>query len=85
MDFMSERFENGSYFWVLTIIDQFTRECPLLWADVSLSGIKVVACLERLARIRGVPQAITVDNGAEFCSRAVDAWAYQTGGKVGFY
>ena len=84
MDFMSERFENGSYFRVLTIIDQFSRECPLLWADVSLSGLKVVACLERLARIRGVPQAITVDNGVEFCSRAVDAWAYQAGVKLDF-
>ncbi len=39
MDFMSERFENGIYFRVLTIIDQFTRECPLLWADVSLTGL----------------------------------------------
>jgi putative transposase len=84
MDFMAERFENGSYFRVLTIIDQFSRECPLLWADVSLSGIKVVACLERLAGIRGVPQAITVDNGAEFCSRAMDAWAYQAGVKLDF-
>jgi putative transposase len=84
MNFMSERFENGSYFRVLTIIDQFSRECPLLWADVSLSGIKIVAGLERLARIRGVPQAITVDNGAEFCSRAVDAWAHQAGVKLDF-
>ena len=56
----------------------------MLWAEVSLSGLKVVACLERLARIRGVPQAITVDNGAEFCSRAVDAWAYQAGVKLDF-
>jgi putative transposase len=31
-----------------------------------------------------VPQAITVDNGAEFCSRAVDAWAYQAGVKLDF-
>jgi putative transposase len=81
---MAERFENGTYFRVLTIIDQFTRERPLLWADVSLSGLKVVACLERLARIRGLPQSITVDNGAEFCSRALDAWAYQNGVKLDF-
>lgn len=84
MDFMSERFENGIYFRVLTIIDQFTRECPLLWADVSMTGLKVVGCLERLAAIRGLPQSITVDNGAEFCSRAIDAWAYQCGVKLDF-
>jgi len=84
MDFVSERFENGVYFRVLTIIDQFTRECPLLWADVSLTGLKVVGCLERLATLRGLPQAITVDNGAEFCSRAIDAWAYQNNVKLDF-
>lgn len=71
MDFMSERFENGTYFRVLTIIDQFTRDCPLLWADVSMSWLKVVGCLERLAAIRGMPQLITVDNRAEFFSRAI--------------
>jgi putative transposase len=85
MNFMSERFENGVYFRVLTIIDQFTRECPLLWADVSMIGLKVVGgCLERLAGIRGLPHSITVDNGAEFCRRAIDAWAYQNGVKLDF-
>lgn len=71
MDFMSERLENGRYFRILTDIDQFTRECPLLWADLSLTGLKVVVCLEQLAARRGLLRAITVDNGAEFCSRAL--------------
>ena len=44
MDFMSERFENGIYFRLLTVIDQFTREYPLLWADVSMTGLKLVGC-----------------------------------------
>jgi putative transposase len=47
-------------------------------------AIKVVAGRERLARIRGVPRAITVDHRAGFCSRAVDAWAYQAGVKLDF-
>ena len=84
MDFVTERLENGRYFRVLTLIDQYTRECLQLWADVSLTGQKVVFCLQRLALNRGLPLAITVDNGAEFCSRAMDAWAYQTGVKLDF-
>jgi putative transposase len=28
---------------------------------------------------RGLPKAITVDNGSEFYSRALDAWAYRHG------
>ena len=84
MDFMSERLERGRYFRILTIVDQFTRECPLLWADLSLTGPKVVACLDVLAAGRGLPLAITVDNGAEFCSQAMDVWAYQNGVKLDF-
>ncbi len=84
MDFMSERFEDGRYFRILTIVDQYTRECPLLWADLSLTGPKVVTCLDQLAVTRPLPLAITVDNGSEFCSRAIDAWAYRTGVKLDF-
>lgn len=84
MDFMSERFENGRSFRILTIIDPFSRECPLLWADFSLTGPKVVACLDVLAGTRGLPMAITVDNGSEFCSRAMDVWSYRNGVKIDF-
>lgn len=84
MDFMTDRLDNGRPFRVLTIVDQFSRECPLLEAGVSLTGRQVVDCLERLALFRGMPEAITVDNGAEFCSKALDAWAYQRGVKLDF-
>jgi putative transposase len=50
----------------------------------SLTGWHVVDCLDRLAQERGRPAAITVDNGAEFCSRALDAWTYQHGVKLDF-
>ena len=60
-------------------MDQFSRECPLLEADRSLTGKHVVECLDRLAWLHGKPESITVDNGSEFCSRALDAWAYQNG------
>ena len=60
MDFVTERLENGRYFRVLTLIDQYTREGLQLWADVSLTGQKVVVCLQRLALNRGLPLAITV-------------------------
>jgi putative transposase len=84
IDFMSERLEGGRYFRILTVIDQFSRECPLLWTDLSLTGPKVVACLDVLAGTRGLPLAITLDNGSEFCSRAMDVWAYRNGVKLDF-
>lgn len=84
MDFMMDRLVDGRGFRVLTIVDQYSRECPLLEAGPSLTGRHVVDCLDRLAQVRGRPAAITVDNGAEFCSRALDAWAYQHGVKLDF-
>jgi len=84
MDFMTDRLVDGRAFRVLTVVDQFSRECPLLLADFSLSGKKVAAALDRLGPKRGLPKAITVDNGSEFYSRAMDAWAYRHGVQLEF-
>jgi len=84
MDFMTDRLVDGRAFRVLTVVDQFSRECPLLMADFSLSGKKVASALDRLAQERGLPKAITVDNGSEFYSRAMDAWAYRHGVQLEF-
>jgi putative transposase len=84
MDFMHDVLETGRRFRILTLVDQFSRECPLLEADHSLTAPKVIAGLERLRIERGLPTAITVDNGSEFASRAMDAWAYRNGVKLDF-
>ncbi len=41
MDFMSARVAVGGWFRILTVVDQFTRECVCLVADQSLTGEKV--------------------------------------------
>jgi putative transposase len=77
MDFVSERLYDGRWFRVLTVVDQFTRECLLLLADSSLTGQKVALALSQVIAEREAPESITVDNGTEFASKAMDAWAYQ--------
>jgi len=37
-----------------------------------------------LAWMHGRPESITVDNGSEFCSRVLDAWAYENGVRLDF-
>jgi len=76
MDFVSARLLDGRWFRTLTVLDLYTRESLALVADRSLTGVKVAATLSRVLRRRSPPQAITVDNGGEFVSRAMDAWAY---------
>ena len=68
MDLMSDRLANGRPLRTLTIVDQYTRACPLLLADTSIGGHKV-------AKGIGLPQIITVDNGPEFAGKVLDAWA----------
>ncbi len=76
MDFVSDKLADGRSFRILTVVDQFTRECVGLEADRSMTGMKVAQALERAKDERGhLPESITVDNGSEFCSRALEAWA----------
>ncbi len=84
MDFMSDRVADGRWFRILTVVDQFTRECLCLLADQSLTGEKVAQALEPVVAQRGAPRSITVDNGSEFASRIMDAWAYRQGIQLDF-
>lgn len=56
----------------------------LLLADSSLTGHKVALALSQVVAERGAPVSITVDNGTEFYSRAMEAWAYQYGVQLDF-
>ena len=84
MDFVSDSLYNGRRFRVLTIVDDFSRECPALEADHSLTGKRVTRVLDRVALLRGLPDVITVDNGPEFISKALDLWAYENNVKLRF-
>jgi len=77
MDFVSDNLYNGRRFRVLTVVDNFSRECPVMEADHSLTGQRVARVLDRIALVRGLPQVITVDNGPEFISKALDLWAVE--------
>jgi len=64
---------DGRRFRTLTVVDNYTRHSPVIEADFTLTGTKVVAALERAAKRQGYPTLITVDNGSEFVSKALDA------------
>jgi putative transposase len=77
MDFMHDALSDGRSLRVLTVVDTYTRECVALEAGRSFSGADVGAALEKAGKTSGgLPQRIRVDNGTEFTSKALDAWAY---------
>ncbi len=84
MDFVTDRFEHGSYFRILTVVDQHTRECLALKAGQSMRGVDVARHLKGIAKRGRVPKSITVDNGSEFYSEAMDRWAYNHGVELDF-
>jgi putative transposase len=84
MDFVAQRLPDARWIRVLTVVDQFTRECLTLFADNALSGEKVSNALDKVVALRGAPESITVDNGTEFSSKAMDLWAYKNGVHLDF-
>ena len=76
MDFAADSLFNGSRFRVLTVVDNYSRECIAAEVGQSLRGEHVVAVLNRLKAVRGLPGSMRMDNGSEFVSKAVDKWAY---------
>ena len=79
MDFVRDTTAEGRPFRVWTLVDDATRECPLLLVDRSLPAWRVVEALDMLLVLRRRPLAIVCDNGPEFVSQALDHWASRQG------
>ncbi|MBF0523400.1 MAG: transposase family protein, partial [Candidatus Omnitrophica bacterium] len=60
------------------------RECLKIEVDTSIGAERVIRILNELAILRGLPEYITLDNGPEFRSRALDAWACERDVKLHF-
>lgn len=86
MDFVADQLADGRRFRVLTLVDNFSRVSPAIRAERSMGGEKVVEVLEEaVQKHAGVyPKVISVDNGPEFTSKALDEWAHRRGVKLQF-
>ena len=79
LNFVSDAFTDGRRFRVLAVVDDFSRECLALVADMSLSGLRVTRELTAIMARRGRPKTIVSDNGTELTSMAVLKWCQDTG------
>jgi putative transposase len=79
MDFVSDSLADGRVFRALTIVDDFSKLCPALEVDTSISGLRVIRVLEKAIELHGKPELIVMDNGPEFTCIALDAWAHKRG------
>ncbi len=67
---------------MLTVIDEFTRECLAIEVARTLRHDDVLACLTALFTGHGPPGHIRSDNGAEFTAKAVREWLPRIGVKT---
>lgn len=76
LDFVHDRLANGRALRLLTIHDDYTRECLWIEADISLSGPRVTRVLDYITELRGRPISILTDNGPEFAGLALERWSH---------
>jgi putative transposase len=70
LEFVSGSLFCESRLHVLSVIDDFSRECLAAGEDTSLLGLRVSRELNRLAQIRGHPRMAVSDNGTELTGNA---------------
>ena len=73
-DFVSDRTDNGGKLRILSVLDEYSRECLALHVARKLTATDPVAVMEQLVAQRGTPAHIRSDNGSEFVARALQAW-----------
>jgi len=83
-DFMIARTSDGRAFRMLTILDEYTRECLAILVARHITSQAVIDQLFHLFLFRGIPEHIRSDNGPEFTAKAVRDWLSRLGVKTLF-
>jgi putative transposase len=84
MDLVADSFSDGRRFRALTVVDDFSQECPVIEVDTSISGARIVRVMERLSESGSLPETIVTDNCPKFTSRAMLAWADENNVRLHF-
>jgi transposase InsO family protein len=83
-DFVEDRTHDGRKYRMLNVIDEFTHECLAIRVSRKLKATDVIDVLSDLFILRGVPEHLRSDNGAEFTAKAVQDWITAVGAKTAY-
>jgi putative transposase len=84
MDFIHDVLADGRRFRILSVVDDYSRECLALEVDTSITGQRVSRVLSQLKVHRKLPDVLVCDNGTEFTSRAMLMWSHAHAVKLHF-
>jgi len=75
-DFIMDRTTDGRPVKMLTMVDEYTRQCLVIHPARSITSDQVLNTLQRLADIGGGPAFIRSDNGSEFIAHIIQDWCH---------
>ncbi len=73
-DILFDRLADGRPFKTLSVLDEFTRECPAILVATSILSKDVISLLSSVIAVRGSPAFIRSDNGSEFTAQNTQDW-----------
>ena len=77
IDFAYDVTATGRKFRVLSVVDEYSRECLALEVDTSFPSLRVTRVLDQIIEGRGKSESIRMDNGPELTSRHFLAWGVE--------
>jgi putative transposase len=78
-DFVVDRTHDGRSVKMLTVIDEYSRECLAIVTERSLKSDDVLDCLTEMFIRHGAPEYVRSDNGSEFTAKVVRRWLSHIG------
>jgi len=78
-DFTAARTHDGRPLKLLTVLDEYTRECLAIVVERKLRSDDVLHCLTELFACHGAPEHVRSDNGPEFTAKVVRQWLERVG------
>ena len=79
VDFVHDRLSHGRSFRMLSVLDEYTRECLSIRVEKSLKSEDVRMTLETLFTDYGKPLYLRSDNGSEFVARCLQGYLAEKG------
>lgn len=73
-DLMFDQTSRGTTLKILTVLDEYTRECLAIRVDRRFSSAMVKKVLKELFQDKGIPVYLRSDNGSEFIARIIQEW-----------
>ena len=81
-DFVEAQTHDGRKVRLMTLIDEFTRECLAIRVARRINGLGVVETMADVMLMRGIPEHIRSDNGPEMTAKIVRSWLSGVGAKT---